>query len=112
MIMSEKDQTVIALDDIKKSPTLLKSGSMSRTLHVLEAHPEGLTVEDICEFTGLANSTVRKKGVEKLFHFQLAEDHLVQVVDRIKDPERGKVYRVRREIKDLSIVHDHVKRRP
>ena len=104
--MSEKDKTVIALDDIKKSPTLLRSGSMSRTLHVLEAHPEGLAVEDICEFTGLANSTVRKKGVERLFHYQLAEDHLVQVVDRIEDPKRGRVWKVRRQIRDLSVVHD------
>ncbi|MFQ5833725.1 MAG: hypothetical protein ACE5H4_13540 [Candidatus Thorarchaeota archaeon] len=76
---------------IRKEPIIkriLSSGSASRTLLALAQKPQrGMTINEIAEATGLSPVTVRKKGVEKLFSFQM--------IDRFDDPKRGRVFKLK-----------------
>lgn len=51
--------------------TIARSGTMSRVYFVLHKHPEGLTIEQICEITGLKLSNVQIHGIKKLIDFEM-----------------------------------------
>jgi len=84
--MSSKTESIIVALDPFTEKTVARSGAMSRVHFALSRHPEGLSLSEIAEITGLKPSTIDKHGVRNLFNFQ--------VVDRIQDVDRGTVYKL------------------
>lgn len=64
--------------------TVGHSGSISRVHWALSVHPEGLTLKEIAEITGLAESTIRIHGIRNLLNFQIARE--------VNDKRRGIIY--------------------
>jgi len=89
---------IIALDNYVEK-TIARSGSMSRVHFALTQHPSGLSLSEICDITGLAESTVKIHGIRNLFHFQR--------IEKIEDENRDTVYRLTSG-QDISIASPEV----
>jgi DNA-binding transcriptional regulator GbsR (MarR family) len=60
---------------------------MSRTVIALQTSPAGLTVEQICEITGLSPETVKRRDVRELFN--------ADIVDRQVNEEGKRTFKLK-----------------
>lgn len=67
---------------------ILHSGSGSRTFLALQAHPEGLTMEEIADITGLSEETIKRGSARHLFN--------LQVLERSGETRDKRVYKLKR----------------
>lgn len=52
---------------------ILQNGPRSRTYLALQANPDGLTLAEIADITGLSIETVQRSSARELFNLQVAE---------------------------------------
>jgi len=78
--MKEEPKSLIfALD------SLSKSGTVSRTHLAITSKPKGLTIEEICEISGLTRGNIEAHGIPPLVKFQ--------IIERDKSDPEGVVFR-------------------
>jgi len=66
--MKEEPKSLIfALD------SLSKSGTVSRTHLAITSKPKGLTIEEICEISGMTRGNIEAHGIPPLVKFQIIE---------------------------------------
>ena len=81
-LSKDEEPQSVAKDLVRK---IAGSGSAARVHYALSSHPEGLSIQDIAEITGLKKSTIYVKGVRELFNCQMLEE--------IRRPQRT-IYRL------------------
>ena len=73
--------------------SILHRGSFARTVIALQtpkAKKDGLTTSEIAEITGLSVSTIDNHPARELFN--------AQIVDRIEDETRGRVFKLKKAV--------------
>jgi hypothetical protein len=97
-LQKDRKQSTVARDPVEK--TVAECGSTARVHYALSRHPEGLSIQDMAEITGLKKSTVYVKGVRELFNCQMLEE--------VRGPKR-RVYRLISRADISAQGHDEVK---
>ena len=77
--MKEKSEPLIFAVD------LVHSGTISRTFMAIAAKPTGLTIEEVCEISGMTPGNIKSHGIPSLLR--------AQIVEKKKTP-RGKIFRL------------------